>query len=149
MATNSTDNSNGGAPNPGDIREGTNLAATAIIDSRRRNGARFLIRHRIARATEALHEVTPLPRELCDRIARLGFIEQLECEHWFLACPVCGRHRCSKCLIGFAVSGRDPRSCICKRPTRRSRRLRTRLELTATVWQDPAAALKAAFPELY
>ena len=140
---------NGGAPNPGDVREGANLAAAIILDNRRRSGAGLLIRHRSVRAAEALHEATSLHKDLCEKIATLSFSEQLDCEHWFLPCPVCGKRRCCKCLIGFAIYQGDPPSCRCERPSRRSQRLRTRLESTTTVWQDPAAALKSAFPELY
>mgnify|MGYP001421706147 CR=1 FL=1 len=100
-------------------------------------------------ATLPFTEATSLHKDLCEKIATLSFSEQLDCEHWFLPCPVCGKRRCCKCLIGFAIYQGDPPSCRCERPSRRSQRLRTRLESTTTVWQDPAAALKSAFPELY
>ena len=68
---------NGGAPNPGDVREGANLAAAIILDNRRRSGAGLLIRHRSVRAAEALHEATSLHKDLCEKIAILSFSEQL------------------------------------------------------------------------
>ena len=124
-------------------------------EGRRRCGARQYSRRWAVFASNALRGYIGrqgiwLPDLVIDRI-RLYIVRLREaCEHYFLACPVCGFRRCPVCGQKFIHYPPDPLPCTCARRHRRSRRLAARTEENGTNGPTPSVPpLHTAFPLLY